>query len=61
MTRLARRRAAMVFLVSAALVTVAAGNPIRRSAEAPTYEVYAIRYATIPAFRLSGLIAWTSR
>src|ERR1043165_768826 len=57
MTRLARRRAAMVFLVSAALVTVAAGNPSRRSAEAPTYEVYAIRYATLPAFRLSGLIA----
>jgi glyoxylase-like metal-dependent hydrolase (beta-lactamase superfamily II) len=24
---------------------------------APTYEVYAIRYATVPAFRLSGLIA----
>ena len=57
MTRLARRRAMIVFLVSSALVTVAAGNPGRRSVEPPTYEVYAIRYATIPAFRLSGLIA----
>src|ERR1700693_4327498 len=57
MTRLARRGAAMVFLVSAAVIAGAADNPNPRGAVAPTYEVYAIRYATIPAFRLSGLIA----
>ncbi|HEX3868061.1 MAG TPA: N-acyl homoserine lactonase family protein [Gemmatimonadaceae bacterium] len=30
---------------------------VRRNDSAPAYEVYAIRYATVPGFRLSGLIA----
>jgi glyoxylase-like metal-dependent hydrolase (beta-lactamase superfamily II) len=38
------------------LAAIAAGI-IGAKAPAPTYEVYAIRYATIPAFRVSGLIA----
>jgi glyoxylase-like metal-dependent hydrolase (beta-lactamase superfamily II) len=29
----------------------------RRTAAPPTYEVYAVRYATVPSFRVSGLIA----
>ena len=31
--------------------------PAQKSASAPVYEVYAIQYATLPNFRLSGLIA----
>src|SRR4051795_9685117 len=43
-----------VFVLS--LVTALAFAPASRTAP-PTYEVYAIRYATLPAFRVSGLIA----
>ncbi|MGE5732790.1 MAG: N-acyl homoserine lactonase family protein [Gemmatimonas sp.] len=58
MMRITRRRAAgVVTLVSIALAVVAAKNSPPRAVPAPTYDVYAIRYATIPAFRLSGLIA----
>jgi glyoxylase-like metal-dependent hydrolase (beta-lactamase superfamily II) len=58
MTRFARRRgAAFFFLASVGLVAAAANTPRPRRHAAPTYEVYAIRYATIPAFRVSGLIA----
>jgi len=38
------------------LVTALAFAPASRTAP-PAYEVYAIRYATLPAFRVSGLIA----
>ncbi|MGE5102255.1 MAG: N-acyl homoserine lactonase family protein [Deltaproteobacteria bacterium] len=56
MMRLTRHRwAELLVLVSTAVAVGGAGRS--RPAAAPTYEVYAIRYATIPAFRLSGLIA----
>ena len=45
--------AALIATVVSAL-TVAAAAP---RLAAPTYEVYAIRYATVPAFKVSGLIA----
>lgn len=48
MTRISRW-----FALSAAAVSLGAA-PLGR---APAYEVYAIRYATIPGFRVSGLIA----
>jgi glyoxylase-like metal-dependent hydrolase (beta-lactamase superfamily II) len=51
MMRLDRRAARLLSLASIAIAAVAAKAPT------PTYEVYAIRYATIPAFRASGLIA----
>jgi glyoxylase-like metal-dependent hydrolase (beta-lactamase superfamily II) len=58
MTRFARHRdAAMFFLVATALIAGAAGSPNQHNRSAPTFEVYAVRYATIPAFRVSGLIA----
>src|SRR4249919_2395396 len=43
-------------LVVAALLSLGMVSPSRRPAP-PAYEVYAIRYATLPAFRVSGLIA----
>jgi glyoxylase-like metal-dependent hydrolase (beta-lactamase superfamily II) len=56
MTRLSYRRwAEFLVLVSTAVAVGGATRP--RRSQAPTYEVYAIRYATIPAFRLSGLIS----
>ena len=45
----------MATLVLTALVALGM-SPVRPSAP-PAYEVYAIRYATLPAFRVSGLIA----
>jgi glyoxylase-like metal-dependent hydrolase (beta-lactamase superfamily II) len=51
MTRLDRRATRVLCLASLAIAVVAATAPT------PTYEVYAIRYATVPAFRVSGLIA----
>ena len=51
MMRLDRRAARLLSLAAIAVAIVAARAPT------PTYEVYAIRYATIPAFRASGLIA----
>lgn len=61
MTRFARRRGLGVLVFG--IVALAMGAVKPRAAAPPTYEVYAIRYATIPAFRLSGLIqgADTSR
>jgi glyoxylase-like metal-dependent hydrolase (beta-lactamase superfamily II) len=52
-----RRGVGAVCLASLAFAVIAARTPRPRVATVPTYEVYAIRYATIPAFRLSGLIA----
>lgn len=58
MTRLVRRCAPAIFLLaSTALGGVAATRDEPYVAAPTTYEVYAIRYATIPAFRVSGLIA----
>jgi glyoxylase-like metal-dependent hydrolase (beta-lactamase superfamily II) len=33
------------------------GTPSQRSTASPTYQVYAINYATLPRFRVSGLVA----
>jgi len=52
-----RRRAAASFLLALIAAGVAAAAPRSWIVSSPTYEVYAIRYATIPAFRVSGLIA----
>jgi glyoxylase-like metal-dependent hydrolase (beta-lactamase superfamily II) len=58
MMRFARRRGAGMFLVASITVcAVAARFAGPRVVSAPTYEVYAVRYATIPAFQVSGLIA----
>jgi glyoxylase-like metal-dependent hydrolase (beta-lactamase superfamily II) len=43
-------------LVLTALLALGMMSPLRRPAP-PAYEVYAIRYGTLPAFRVSGLIA----
>jgi glyoxylase-like metal-dependent hydrolase (beta-lactamase superfamily II) len=51
MTRFDRRALRVLCLASITAAVVAANAPT------PTYEVYAIRYATVPAFRVSGLIA----
>jgi glyoxylase-like metal-dependent hydrolase (beta-lactamase superfamily II) len=63
MTRLAPSGGAKVLLLATAALAVSAVTPGLRGAAAPLYEVYAIRYATIPAFRVSALIngADTSR
>jgi len=63
MTRLAPSGGAKVLLLATAALAVSAMTPGLRGAAAPRYEVYAIRYATIPAFRVSALIngADTSR
>jgi len=45
---------------AALIATALAGSTVAASAArlaAPSYEVYAIRYATVPAFKVSGLIA----
>jgi glyoxylase-like metal-dependent hydrolase (beta-lactamase superfamily II) len=58
MMRFARRRGAGSFLVASITVCAIAALPPRpRVVSAATYEVYAVRYATIPAFQVSGLIA----
>jgi glyoxylase-like metal-dependent hydrolase (beta-lactamase superfamily II) len=58
MMRFARRRGARIFLVaSITLGAIGALTPRPRVVSAATYEVYAVRYATIPAFQVSGLIA----
>jgi len=63
MTRLARRGGAKVLLLVTSALAMSAMMPGPRRGAAPMYEVYAIRYATIPAFRVSALIngADTSR
>lgn len=56
-TRLLRRGAiSLATIATTALVGLMASMGTRYIAP-PTYEVYAIRYATVPAFRASGLIA----
>ena len=58
MMRFARQRGAGMFLVASITVcAVAALPPSPRVVSPATYEVYAVRYATIPAFQVSGLIA----
>lgn len=58
MMRFARQRGAGMFLVASITVcAVAALPPSPRAVSPVTYEVYAVRYATIPAFQVSGLIA----
>jgi glyoxylase-like metal-dependent hydrolase (beta-lactamase superfamily II) len=56
-TLMARRGSAwlagVVFAAVVAVGTLSAARP----AAPPAYEVYAVRYATLPAFRVSGLIA----
>jgi glyoxylase-like metal-dependent hydrolase (beta-lactamase superfamily II) len=47
-------RRSIVPLLAAVSISVAAARTPR---EAPAYDAYAIRYATLPAFRVSGLIA----
>src|SRR6476660_3044931 len=43
--------------ISAALAGVVLASSTSHAQSAPTYEVYAIRYATIPNFPVRGLIA----
>jgi glyoxylase-like metal-dependent hydrolase (beta-lactamase superfamily II) len=58
MMRFARRRRAGMFLVASIMLGAIAAQPPRPRVVSPaTYEVYAVRYATIPAFQVSGLIA----
>jgi glyoxylase-like metal-dependent hydrolase (beta-lactamase superfamily II) len=58
MMRFARRRGAGMFFVASIMLGVIAAQPPRPRVISPaTYEVYAVRYATIPAFQVSGLIA----
>ena len=52
-----RRIATAVVLASAGLTLLRAATLQAQGATTPTYDVYAIRYATLPNFRLSGLIA----
>jgi glyoxylase-like metal-dependent hydrolase (beta-lactamase superfamily II) len=47
----------MFFVASIMLGVIAAQPPRPRVISPATYEVYAVRYATIPAFQVSGLIA----
>jgi glyoxylase-like metal-dependent hydrolase (beta-lactamase superfamily II) len=63
MTRVARHSGVKALLLAAAALAMSAMTPRLQGAPATTYEVYAIRYATIPAFRVSALIngADTSR
>ena len=51
-----RGSAAVAAVVSVALAAFGMLSAGRRTAP-PAYEVYAVRYATLPAFRVSGLIA----
>jgi glyoxylase-like metal-dependent hydrolase (beta-lactamase superfamily II) len=47
-----------MFLVTSIVLGAIAAQPPRPRVVSPaTYEVYAVRYATIPAFQVSGLIA----
>jgi glyoxylase-like metal-dependent hydrolase (beta-lactamase superfamily II) len=58
MMRFARWRGAGMSVVASIMVgAIAAVPPTARVVSPATYEVYAIRYATIPAFQVSGLIA----
>jgi glyoxylase-like metal-dependent hydrolase (beta-lactamase superfamily II) len=58
MMRFTRWRGAGMFLVASIMVGAIAALPSSSHVvSAATYEVYAVRYATIPAFQLSGLIA----
>ena len=43
--------------VSAAVAVAVAFSPLGVTAPPPTYEVYAVRYATIPQFKVSALLA----
>ncbi|HEY4130858.1 MAG TPA: N-acyl homoserine lactonase family protein [Gemmatimonadaceae bacterium] len=62
MERISRKLALVAAAVAALFVTVAATpRPAKTSSAAPPYEVYAIRYATIPNFPLSSLIAGAER
>jgi glyoxylase-like metal-dependent hydrolase (beta-lactamase superfamily II) len=63
MTRVARHSGVKALLLAAAALAMSAMTPRLQGAPATTYEVYAIRYASIPAFRVSALIngADTSR
>ncbi|MEO7083596.1 MAG: N-acyl homoserine lactonase family protein [Gemmatimonadaceae bacterium] len=47
---------AVTIMASMAVVAIATGARIERHAP-PVYEVYAVKYATIPGFKVSGLIA----
>jgi glyoxylase-like metal-dependent hydrolase (beta-lactamase superfamily II) len=51
------RLVAALTLAAAGLVTLGVAVAEAQQANTPTYDVYAIRYATVPNFRLSGLIA----
>jgi glyoxylase-like metal-dependent hydrolase (beta-lactamase superfamily II) len=59
-SRRARRGSATVAglaVLAGTAVAVLPRQPHARASAPPTYEVYAVRYATVPSFRLSGLIA----
>src|SRR5947207_2177037 len=51
-----RRGAAAMTVLLCALGALGVSNPAHTTAP-PEYEVYAVRYATLPSFRVSGLIA----
>jgi len=51
------RGAAAITLAAAGLLTLGVEVAEAQQPSAPTYDVYAIRYATVPNFRLSSLIA----
>src|SRR3954471_12232845 len=57
------RRHAVIARIGLAVSALIACVAMTRASAAPTYDVYAIRYATLPAFQVSGLIqgADTSR
>lgn len=46
-----------MFPAAAALVTAAFPGPARPPQSQATYEVYAVRYATLPAFPVRALVA----
>ena len=50
-------RTTLMIPAAAALVGIALPGPGRRDQSQPTYEVYAVRYATIPAFPVRALVA----
>lgn len=56
-SQLFRRAAAMASAGAVAILSVAFHSPTRRTPAAPpTYEVYAIKYATVPHYPLRGLL-----
>ena len=55
--RLAPIRAAAVIAVTLVAIVAARSPQSAAAAPPPTYDVYAVRYATMPRFRVSGLIA----